>query len=72
MEQETQNLLELASAEIKSLRLQNEKLSIRINAIDDMLQLLNSKPPTSTQGYAEDVAWKIDKHLATAKQAGAK
>lgn len=63
MNQETKQLLTDAANEIRDLRRQNERLSIRVNAIDDMLQLLNSTPPKSSQGFSEDIAWKIDKHL---------
>lgn len=63
MDEKTKSLLSAASLEIKNLRLQNEKLTIRVTAIDDMLQLLNSQPPRVGQGYSEDVAFKIDRHL---------
>lgn len=62
MSDETRNLLERASEEISSLRRQNEKLSIRIEAIDDMLMVLHSKPAAkSQQGMAPDIVWEIDK-----------
>lgn len=61
-------LLQEASNEIKDLRARNERQSIRLVVIDDMLDLLRAKPTAATQGYSEDVAWKIDKYIRENQQ----
>lgn len=61
---ETKELLMRAREEIVSLRREKEKLSIRVNAIDDMLSLLNGKPGFKTEGVmSPDVLWELNKAL---------
>ncbi len=57
---ETKELLIAAKEEILSLRKQNEKLNIRVTAIDDMLSLLHGKPGVKSEGgMAPDIVWEI-------------
>ena len=59
------NTLKAAREEIVSLRRVNERLSIRVTAIDDMLCLLHGKPGVNSQrGEGLDVLYEIDKALA--------
>lgn len=61
-----QRLLNDAANEIVKLRETNEKMRIRLTAIDDMLQLVNSSPARNNQGLAspnKDIVNEIDDHL---------
>lgn len=61
---DTKELLQRAKSEIVSLRNQNEKLNIRVEAIDDMLSLLHGKPGTKTTGAMHpDIVWEIENAL---------
>lgn len=64
MTSEETHMMGLASDKIKQLRKQNEIMSIRLCAIDDMLTLFNAKKPLQSMGMEEDIAARIDKHLA--------
>lgn len=62
---ENKELLLRAKEEIVSLRKVNERLSIRVDAIDDMLSLLHGKPGHKPEGgMAPDIVWEINKALA--------
>lgn len=63
MNKQEMELLKNASAEIKSLRVVNQKQGIRLEAIDDMLLLLNAKQPESRQGFSPDIASQIDRYI---------
>lgn len=62
-------LLNKVKFEIQDLRRTNEKLSIRVTAIDDMLCLLHGKSGMQpSQGESIDVVWEIDKALKESKE----
>lgn len=62
-------LLKRAMEEIRSLRRQNERLLIRVEAIDDMLCLLHGKPGTKSTGEMHpDVLHEIDYFLAKSEK----
>lgn len=62
---ETNELLVRAKEEIISLRQVNERQSIRLEAIDDMLGLLHGKPGAKRSGgeMAPDIVWEITKAI---------
>lgn len=59
---ETSYLLREAANEIRSLRRVNEILQAKVGMIELFDRVLRSEPPTITQGYGEDIAWKMDRH----------
>lgn len=62
-------LLNTASWEIKNLRQQVEKQSIRLDAIDDMLCVLHGKPGNKAGGgmMSPDIVYEIERELKAAK-----
>jgi len=60
--QETIEMMRRCSAEIKELRARIAVLEPKAHAYDSMAQILGllPRPP---QGYAEDVAWLLDKRI---------
>lgn len=57
-------LLSDARSEIRSLREQNEKMSIRLNAIDDVMNVFYGKERNNARGLMHpDIAFEIDKFL---------
>ncbi|MFZ2650252.1 MAG: hypothetical protein WA210_09100 [Burkholderiaceae bacterium] len=59
---ETLMLLQEAAQEIRMLRRVNEVLQAKVSMIELFDRVLNSRPPSVTSGFGEDVAWKLDKH----------
>ncbi len=67
-DQEAIKMMELASAEIKQLRIVNDRLTPRAEAFDALQAVLNLMPQSS-QGYGEYVAWMLDKRIRELKSA---
>ncbi len=63
MEAETQNLLQGAANEIRSLRKQNEHLQTRLQIYDDMISVFKGGERGGSMCMGEDIAWAIDQHL---------
>lgn len=62
---EEQSLLQKAVSEIRSLRATNQILSAKVGVFDSMMSVFNTRPANPGYGMSEDVAWQIDKHLAS-------
>lgn len=60
-------LLKEAAQEIRNLRTSNEHMGTRLDMFDKMWTLFTSGPNFTGQAMGEDLAWKIDKHLESAK-----
>lgn len=67
-------LLLQAMHEIQALRRHNEVLAAKVEMIDLFACVLHSKPPETRHGYADDVAWKMQKEIdkLTAEEEAAK
>lgn len=57
-----------AAHEIRSLRRTNEVLAAKVEVMDLFAAVLFAQAPRNSQGYGEDVAWKLEK-LAEALRA---
>lgn len=57
------------SEEIKTLRAQIANLQPRADAYDNMATLLRVAVPRQSQGYGEDLAWKLDRTIEDMKKA---
>lgn len=69
MDQDTKNLLAQAAAEIRQLRRVNEILGAKVEMIELFSCVLRSRPAGQSQAMAEDIAWRIDRHIETANAA---
>jgi hypothetical protein len=56
---EARVLLAQAAEEISRLRRQNELLAARVEVMDLFACVLHTRPAGQSQGYAEDLVWKI-------------
>jgi hypothetical protein len=56
---EARVLLAQAAEEISRLRRQNELLAARVEVMDLFACVLHTRPASQSQGYAEDLVWKI-------------
>ncbi len=61
-DQEAIEMMRRASAEIKVLRSEVDRLAPKAEAYDSLRAVLNLLPQRS-QGYGEDVAWMLDKRV---------
>lgn len=66
MERELQ-LLNEANVEIKRLRQRNYLMQARLEMFDNMMQLLNTRPPDNTVGMSPDLTYEIDKFIESKK-----
>lgn len=69
MTKEEQGMMETAIHEIRSLRRHNEILSAKVEVFESMMQVLHTSPATRSQGMSPDIAWQMEKHLASQKEA---
>lgn len=61
-------LLKSAIEEIRSLRIQNRQMSLRLQMFDDMMLVLRSNPNYgASQGMGEDIVWKIERFIESQK-----
>lgn len=60
---ETQELLQRASNEIKSLRNQLQIANARLTVFDDMMMLLRTPPIYPSMGMSPDISWEIEEHI---------
>lgn len=58
---ELRRLLEAAGDEIRTLRRSNEVMSGQLDIVFIFDRAIRASFTTPSQGYAEDVAWKLDK-----------
>lgn len=65
MDDETKHILISAASEIRQLRQANAILGAKVEMIDLFACVLHSKAAQRTEGAAIDVAWQIDRLLAT-------
>jgi len=62
-------LLQEASAEIKTLRRQNELMAARLEVFDTMMRLFHTSPNYGNNGMMHpDIVYQIDKHIESQKQ----
>ncbi len=57
-------LMRTAMHEIRELRRHNNEMRLRLSMFDDLMTVLHSKPHSPSQGYSEDIAWKLEKRLS--------
>ena len=61
---EEQRMLQEAANEIRSLRIQNEKMSARLDVFDTMMRLFHSTPNWGNSGgMSPDLVYEIEKYL---------
>lgn len=58
-------LMQSAMYEIRELRKQNQEMRLRLSMFDDLMTVLHSKPHAPSQGYSEDIAWKLEKRISS-------
>ena len=66
MERELQ-LLNEANGEIKRLRQRNYLMQARLEMFDNIMQLLNTRPPDNSVGMSPDLTYEIDKFIESKK-----
>lgn len=69
MDNEAENLLREAVAEIRQVRRSNELMSARLQMFDAIQVMLYTEPKYPSQGMSPDVAWQIEKYLTTKSEA---
>lgn len=63
----TIQLLEEVSVEVRSLRRSNELMAARLQVFDSMILIFQTQPQYQGRGMSEDVVYKIEKHIESAK-----
>lgn len=56
-----------ASEEIRMLRRRNELLEAKVGTMELFATVLNTRPWAPSQGYGEDIVWRIEKALQEAE-----
>ena len=68
MDQETKQCLAQAMYKVRDLRRQNEILGAKVQTMDTLAAFLFAQPPNHSMGAEEDIAWRIEKLLASQKE----
>lgn len=58
-----QMVLQFAKNEIIDLRIENQKMYLRLEMFDNCMALLNARGPSVGYGHKEDAVALIDRHL---------
>lgn len=61
------DLMGRAIDEINTLRHRNEILEAKVQTMDLFALVLRTEPKYPSQGYGEDIAWKMQRYLDNAK-----